>query len=206
MSFKDPQKQKEYLREYYKKNKESLIKLAKENPNKKDNDKKYHSKNKDKRNQISKEWNDNNKELKKELARKYYLENKESLIDSSNEYQRERRKKDPLFNLKCKIRTLISNSISRNGYRKDSRTEEILGCGFDVFKLYLESKFEPWMTWENYGRYNGELNYGWDIDHIVPNSISQSEIESLRLNHYTNLQPLCSKVNRDLKINKIDYV
>ena len=37
MPFKDPQKQKEYLREYYEKNKDSLIELAKENPNRKKN-------------------------------------------------------------------------------------------------------------------------------------------------------------------------
>jgi hypothetical protein len=24
------------------------------------------------------------------------------------------------------------------------------------------------MNWGNYGKYNGEINYGWDIDHIIP--------------------------------------
>lgn len=205
MAFKDPQRQKEYLRDYYKRNRESLIKLAKENPNRKINDKKYHVKNKSKNNKISKEWNDNNKEYKKELARKYYLNNKESIIDNNNEYQKERRKKDNLFRLKCRVRSLISNSINRKRYKKNSATEKILGCTFNEFKLYIESKFETWMTWENYGLYNGELNCGWDIDHIIPNSHSKSEDESLKLNHYSNLQPLCSKVNRDLKINKTDY-
>lgn len=55
------------------------------------------------------------------------------------------------------------------------------------------------MTWENYGKYNGELEYGWDIDHIIPLSSAKNEDDLLRLNHYTNLQPLCSKVNRDIK-------
>lgn len=206
MPFKDPQKQKEYLRDYYNRNTESLKKLAKENPNRKDNNKRYHDKNKEKNNKTSKEWNDSNKDYKRELAKKYYLENKKSISEKSNNYQKERRKNDILFNLKCRIRTLISNSINRNGYKKDSITEKILGCSFEEFQLHLESKFEPWMSWDNYGLYNGELNYGWDIDHIVPSSTSQSENDCLLLNHYTNLQPLCSKVNRDLKINKIDYV
>ncbi len=26
-----------------------------------------------------------------------------------------------------------------------------LGCSFEELKTYLESKFEDWMTWENYG-------------------------------------------------------
>ncbi len=67
----------------------------------------------------------------------------------------------------------------------------------------MESKFDPWMTWENYGIYNGELNYGWDIDHIVPLSSAVSPEELIGLFHYTNLQPLCSKINRNIKRNKI---
>ena len=59
------------------------------------------------------------------------------------------------------------------------------------------------MNWENYGLYNGELNYGWDIDHIIPNSSALTEDEFIKLNHYTNLQPLCSKVNRHIKRDKL---
>lgn len=79
-----------------------------------------------------------------------------------------------------------------------------MGCSFEEFKSYLESKFEDWMTFENYGLYNGELNYGWDIDHIIPISIAKTEDEVLKLNHYTNLQPLCSKINRDIKKDNIE--
>ena len=61
------------------------------------------------------------------------------------------------------------------------------------------------MTWENYGKYNGELNYGWDIDHIIPVSSAKNKEEILKINHYTNLQPLCSKINRDIKKDKIYY-
>jgi hypothetical protein len=57
------------------------------------------------------------------------------------------------------------------------------------------------MTWENRGLYNGELNYGWDIDHIIPLSSAKTEEEVKKLNHHTNLQPLCSKTNRDIKRN-----
>lgn len=89
--------------------------------------------------------------------------------------------------------------------KKNNKTEIILGCSFEEFKLYLESKFEDWMNWENRGLYNGEFNYGWDIDHIIPLSIAKSEEELIKLNHYTNLQPLCSKINRDIKSNILDY-
>jgi hypothetical protein len=55
------------------------------------------------------------------------------------------------------------------------------------------------MSWDNHGLYNGELNYGWDIDHIVPTSSALTESDIVRLNYYTNLKPLCSKINRDIK-------
>lgn len=47
--------------------------------------------------------------------------------------------------------------------------------------------------------------YSWDIDHIVPLSTATTEEDLIRLNHYTNLQPLCSKVNRDIKRDKQNY-
>ena len=59
------------------------------------------------------------------------------------------------------------------------------------------------MSWDNYGLYNGTPNYGWDIDHKIPNSSALTEQEVVQLNHYTNLQPLCSYYNRDVKRNKV---
>ena len=60
------------------------------------------------------------------------------------------------------------------------------------------------MNWDNYGLYNGELNYGWDIDHIEPlntKGVKRIEGDILKLFHPSNLRPLCSKINRDIKRN-----
>ena len=81
----------------------------------------------------------------------------------------------------------------------------ILGCSFEEFKYYIGAKFESWMNWNNYGLYNGELNYGWDIDHIIPVSTAKTEEDIIKLNHYTNLQPLCSYINRYVKKDIIRY-
>lgn len=62
------------------------------------------------------------------------------------------------------------------------------------------------MNWGNYGNWNGvptEPNTAWDIDHIIPSSSAKTEEELLKLNHYTNLKPLCSFTNRWVKVNKI---
>jgi len=61
------------------------------------------------------------------------------------------------------------------------------------------------MNWDNHGLYNGELNYGWDVDHIIPISSAKTEEDIYKLNHFSNFQPLCSKVNRDIKKAKLTY-
>ena len=83
--------------------------------------------------------------------------------------------------------------------KKNYKTELILGCSFEEFKLHLESLWQPWMNWDNYGKYNGTEGYGWDLDHIIPICTAKTEEDVIRLSHYTNLQPLCSYVNRVIK-------
>lgn len=140
-----------------------------------------------------------NKEKSILYMKDYYTNNKERLLKYNIEYTKNRKDIDLIFKSSLAIRNLIYQSITKNGFSKKSRAVDILGCSFEEFKKYLESKFEPWMTWDNYGKYNGELNYGWDIDHIEPASSAKSIDEIIKLNHFTNLQPLCSYINRYIK-------
>jgi hypothetical protein len=198
---------KDYFKKYAENNKESL----------KEYKKKYKSDNMDKHKEYQRKHRDENKENINKYHREYRAKNKDkfelyyekSKEKSGNRYSKKRneyfkqysklrKKEDPLFRLSCNLRTLISNAIRKN-YTKNSKTEDILECSFKDFKLYLESKFEPWMNWSNYGIYDGLLNSGWDIDHIVPLSSAETDEEIIKLNHHTNLQPLCSKTNRDIK-------
>ncbi len=192
------EKQKEYREDYWNKNGEKLNE-KKRNSYDPEIKKNYYQKNRELILEKRKLQYLNNSELKKEYQSKYQKDNK----DKRNKYLVERRKNDELFRVTTNIRNLIINSFIQNGYKKNSKTEEILGCSFEEFKIYLENKFENWMTWENRGCYNGDMNSGWDIDHIVPISSAKNEEELIKLNHYTNLQPLCSKINRDIKKNKI---
>jgi hypothetical protein len=153
----------------------------------------YSAQNKEKR----LEYNKNNKGK----IREYNNKTKKQRLN----YYNNRYKNDNLYKLKSIIRSRINESLKKKGYTKKSKTYIILGCTFEELFIYLESKFEPWMNWENQGWYNGELNYGWDIDHIIPLSSAKTEEDVIRLNHYTNLQPLCSKVNRDIKRDRLDY-
>ena len=139
----------------------------------------------------------------KPIKEKY---NKQRINERRKIYEKEKRKNDNLFKLKVLVRNFINSSVKKNGFTKKRKSFEFLGCSFQEFKLHLESKFQPWMNWGNHGLYNGDFNYGWDIDHIQPLASAKSEEEIIKLNHYTNLQPLCSKINRYIKRDKLDVL
>ena len=93
---------------------------------------------------------------------------------------------------------MIRNSLKDNGFIKYKKSAEIIGCSIDELKMFFESKFDKYMTWDNYGLV-------WDIDHIVPLSTAETEEDVIRLNHYTNLQPLDRHINRNIKRDRTDF-
>ena len=165
--------------------------------------------NKIKMNEYNIKFYNDNKEREREriliYKKKYHEENKDIEKEKRKANDKKRKTNDKIYNLRETIRNSINKSIKRKGYKKSSRTHEILGCSFEFFKEYIEKQFEPWMNWENKGKYDGSFDFGWDLDHIIPISSAKTEEEVLKLNHYTNFQPLCSKVNRDIKKDKLDY-
>lgn len=131
----------------------------------------------------------------KQYFKQYNIDNKEKLKIYQKEYRSNRRKNDPLFKLVCNIRSLQNNIFKRNGYKKNSKTFDILGCTFEEFLIYITNQFEPWMTLENNGIYTGNYNETWQLDHIQPISNAKSPEDIIKLNHYTNFKPLCSRKN-----------
>jgi hypothetical protein len=168
---------KERKRIYKQKNKEKIRKANKE----------YRKKNKDKVKLWPSSIYANNAEKKKEATRKYYSKNKHKIIPKINEYYKNKKKKDPLFRLKCNVRNLFIQAFKSNGHKKKSKTTDILCCSFEEFKAHIESQFLEGMSWENRGE--------WHLDHIMPLSMATTEDEIIRLNHYRNLRPMWSKDN-----------
>lgn len=199
---------KEKNRKYYLKYREKIIEKNKtyyKNNIEKETiaDKNYYEKNRDIILEKKKIYNKKNSEKQKQ----YRLEHNNNMkVYNSLYYKNRISKGDDLFKLNKNISSLIRISMRNGGYKKNAKTANILGCDFNEFKLYLESKFESWMNWSNYGNWNGipkEKNVSWDIDHIIPVSSAKNEKELIKLNHYTNLQPLCSYYNRYIKRNEI---
>jgi len=212
---KDKEKIKQYQKEYQEKNKEKIKELRKKryNENKeveKEKSRKYYHDNKERLIPKNKTKKKLNKE-KIKIQRKNYEElNKEKRSQEKREYHRthknernenhkKRLKSDSFYRLKCKYKQSLHHILKSKGLSKNNSTIEILGCSYEDFKEYLESKFKPWMNWDNKGLYNGTEGYGWDIDHIKPLSSAKTEEELLKLCHFSNLQPLCSYINRRIK-------
>lgn len=209
------------------------IEYRKNNPDKiKERGEKYRKNNKDKIKELNKKYTIENKEVKrlydieyrksiidkkKAGDKKYYEENKQRIKETSKKYRTlnrvkmnarilERKANNPLFKLKCSMRSLIKASFTYKGFVKPTKTELILGCSLSDFKAYIEAKFEPWMNWDNKGNWNGiptELNVAWDVDHIIPLRTAKTIEDIIKLCHYTNLQPLCSYTNRNIKNGKL---
>lgn len=155
-----------------------------------------------KRKKYNKIYFKDNKKARKKRDAEYYINNKEKIKERKRKYHQRKMIEDPLYKLKYRISNNIRESIKKKGYTKKSKTHKILGCSFEEFKNHIESQWEEWMNWDNYGLYNGEGDYGWDLDHIIPNSNGLTEDEVIKLNHYSNFQPLCSYINRDVKKDK----
>ena len=152
-------KLKEYAAKYYQEKAETL----------KNNSKSWRDNNPEKALSRAKKWKEDNKDKVKEYSKEWRTLNR----DRINEYVKLRKATDPLFRLSSSIRRNINTALKKQGFSKSGRTFVILGCTFEVLKTHIESLWEPWMTWDNYGLYNGELNYGWDINHIIPQSSAE---------------------------------
>jgi hypothetical protein len=201
----------EYQKKYREENKdvssEYIEKYREENKDKIKNQRKtQYETNKDERKLIDSEYRKNNKDKISLTNKKYREANKEKIAIYKKEYEKNRLLTDTTFKLKKHIGSLIRNSIKQKGFKKLTRSEQILGCTYDEFRTHLESLWQPWMNWENYGNpIDGvyEINKTWDIDHIIPTSTAKDEIELLQLHNYRNLQPLCSYNNRFIKRDNI---
>ena len=91
---------------------------------------------------------------------------------------------DIQYKLSITLRSRLWHAI--RGKVKVGSAVRDLGCSLKYFKHYIEGKFLPGMTWENWA-----LD-GWHLDHIIPMSsfdLTNRE-ELLRACHYTNMQPL----------------
>tara|TARA_Y100000310_G_scaffold263088_1_gene273071 strand:+ start:2036 stop:2620 length:585 start_codon:yes stop_codon:yes gene_type:complete len=179
---------KEYQKKYHLDNKEAVNKKHRHH---------YHN-NKEK---YKKYYLDNKKEIV-ERKKQHYIDNRERLVLSNrqwraenreyiNRYQRHKRKTDPIYRLSLSVSNLVRKALKSQNAVKGGRTFDHLPYTPQQLKEHIESQFEDWMTWDNWGE--------WHIDHIYP----QSKLIYDSLEHpnfqkcwdLSNLQPLRAEDN-----------
>lgn len=161
---------------------------------------------------------DENKVIKSEKDKEHYLKHKENKIEKSKLYYRHNKEKKKLYDknrlkvileqrklryatdlnykLICNLRSRLHVALKRNKKQKSSLS--LLGCTLNDFKIYFEKLFIENMSWDKV--LSGEIH----IDHIIPCcSFDFTSLEDQqKCFHYTNLQPLWAKDNRE-KYTKI---
>lgn len=148
--------------------------------------KQYRNKNKESVALNKKDWYEKNKDKVLSNAQKWYKQNKSRIIDRVVKYRANRLKNDIQFKLQKNLRHRLGKLLKQ---QTSSIAVAFLGCSLDELKTYLQSKFQPGMTWDNYGQ--------WHIDHVKPlSSFDLTNIEQLKTAcHYENLQPLWATQN-----------
>lgn len=129
-------------------------------------------------------WYLQNKERRKAYETQYLSvpENREKY----NRRFRERRRLDVNFRLAMNLRGRLKEAI-RNNQKAGSAVRD-LSCSIEELKAYLISRFQPGMSWENWGKGYGK----WQIDHIRP--LCKFDLadrdQLLEACNYKNLRPM----------------
>lgn len=188
-------------------------------------DKNYRENNKDKINlQSKKRYKENNssKQKKKDSVKryaeknkkkislrkkKYFQDNKSTIVRKHSERQKQRKQDNPSLKLRYNISRLINFMLKSQGLSKAGQSISMfLEWKTPELIVYIEQQFEPWMNWNNYGKYNSKTwndnepsTWTWQLDHIIP----QSDLLYDSMDHpnfkkcwaLENLRPLNAKQN-----------
>ncbi len=138
------------------------------------------------------QYDENFRNHRKEIMRKYI---------------RNRIAKDQAYKLHKNISQYIRVILKNNGSSKRGKSMlKYIGYSMKDLKNHIESQFESWMNWNNWGKYNSKTwndndqsTWAWNIDHIKPvskfNYLSMEDTEFIECWALSNLRPLSAKQN-----------
>lgn len=123
-------------------------------------------------------WRANNPEKAKEHAKKWVQKNKPKI----NAYRKKKQANDPKFAMAMRCRNRLGYALKAKGFRKESKTSDMLGCSWEYLCAHLESQFTGGLGWDN--------RHLWHIDHIIPLASAKTMEELMILARWDNLQPM----------------
>lgn len=153
--------------------------------------------------------NDESIEKRNGYQKEYRQNNKDKIRKAWNEWDKNKRANDVEYRLQRAVMHAISFKMrGKNGkdYYLSERIFDYLPYTPTALKLYIESQWEPWMNWDNYGKYDKNKRT-WQIDHIIPQS--KLPYDSMEYPNFkkcwalSNLRPL-ETIENIRKGNKID--
>lgn len=148
-----------------------------------------------------KRWERANPEKIKAYSASYYRTHRAKLIKKAKDYaaqnrhkinawERQYRKRNTSAAIAKSLRNRLNEVLKRGRSKSTGSALSLLGCSLEDFRIYLETKFEPGMTWDNRG--------DWEVDHIMPCAIFDltKADHQRRCFHFSNMQPLWRTQNR----------
>lgn len=184
---------KEYKALYYQNNREDILEQKS----------KYYQENKEILDKKNYEYVQNNKEQITKYKANWFQDNKEKMATD----RKDRYATDISFRLKDIFSSSIRQKLKRNrGSKSGKSILQFLSYSIQQLKEHLEKQFEPWMNWNNYGKYNAKIwddndlsTWTWNIDHIIPqydlSYVSMSDANFQKCWALENLRPLSAKQN-----------
>lgn len=140
-------------------------------------------------------------------GRRYTAANPEKCRASQNNSRKKRISNDPVYKLRMNVSSQIADALHKIGSSKQGESiMQYLPYTIEELKDHLENQFEPWMTWENHGRYNPKTwddndtsTWKWNMDHIMPQSdlpyTSMADENFKKCWALSNLRPYGAKPN-----------
>jgi hypothetical protein len=143
--------------------------------------------------------------LKRE-AKKTELE-KRSDKDRYNHAERKRMHSSPEYKMRRVVSTHICGALKdANSSKNNESCWKYLPYTRNELKSHIEKLFEPWMSWENWSKYdaktwddNNSKTWTWSLDHIIRQATlpykSMEEENFKKCWALSNLRPLSAKQN-----------
>lgn len=129
------------------------------------------------------------KEGFKKRQKRWNAAHKDQVRSARKMYIRNKRSTDPLFLAASRIRARIGLAFARGGYKKRSRSFELIGCSMEDLLI-------------KFGVH--QIPRGYHIDHIVPMAQAKTIEEVEKLCHHRNLQLLIAADNITKSDSKTD--
>lgn len=151
---KNKEKVKEYLKKYHADRSTYIPKPLKTEAEKKTYKDNWYKLNRDNVLKRAKDIASKKTEQKKKYDLEYNKVNSDKIRVRKRTYTNTQLKINPLFKLRQTLRHRIYLALKNKGYNKSGITRSLLGADFKTVKSFIENKFLDGMNWDNHGEWH----------------------------------------------------